>query len=454
VGGPGRLCRRPWVLVRLFRATGTAPYATTAPADAAGRADSAGRARSRTDRPPLGIRSRLGTGPSVTTAPLRRWWPSADRSGAGLVRALPPPSWWSWPRWPCSLLVHRRRLAGHPVGPRPWPSGHRGGRGHLPALGGRRPVRRAGRRGRLRGAHGPASGGVVGIAPAFRRRTHRCTRRWPGVRSWPRWCRWCWPIGAVPVGGPLLDRSPWSSGWWLGGRAGVDRQPGHRPAGPAGPGRHGRRRRHRTGRRRLRRGSAGRRLRMAATGHGDGRRCGRARARRPPWSRPRRAGGTSRQRLQPVGVVDGRQSVRRGLPGAVAGRPRSLNQGSWARETVWPMPPRRTEGPTPMAVERGEPRTGRPDWARLVDQAMSERTDQLGRMLAPAGVRYVVLLTSLAPEISGEQNPEEYPVPAGLPSALGRPARPRAGGLGFGYHRVRQHRLDTRAGPPSASGVG
>ena len=52
--------------------------------------------------------------------------------------------------------------------------------------------------------------------------------------------------------------------------------------------------------------------------------------------------------------------------------------------------------------------------------ARSGRTDRLGRMLAPAGVRYVVLLTSLAPEIDGEQNPQEYPVPANLAPALSR----------------------------------
>ena len=35
-------------------------------------------------------------------------------------------------------------------------------------------------------------------------------------------------------------------------------------------------------------------------------------------------------------------------------------------------------------------------------------------------MRYVVLLTSLAPEITGEQTPQEYPVPADLAPALAR----------------------------------
>ncbi len=58
--------------------------------------------------------------------------------------------------------------------------------------------------------------------------------------------------------------------------------------------------------------------------------------------------------------------------------------------------------------------------ASAVDLARAGGTDQLGRLLAPAGVRYVALLTSLAPEINGEQNPTEYPVPADVAPALTR----------------------------------
>jgi hypothetical protein len=53
-----------------------------------------------------------------------------------------------------------------------------------------------------------------------------------------------------------------------------------------------------------------------------------------------------------------------------------------------------------------------------VNLARTDRTDQLGRMLAPAGVLYVALVTSLAPEITGEQSPEVYPVPPDLAPAL------------------------------------
>ncbi len=100
------------------------------------------------------------------------------------------------------------------------------------------------------------------------------------------------------------------------------------------------------------------------------------------------------------------------------GDARSLNQGSWpagdglAYATSEDGPPDarwlwNSAGPGPAA-----------GLAASVTAAIDDRTNQLGRMLAPAGIRYVVLLTSLAPEINGEQSPAEYPVPAGLPPAL------------------------------------
>ncbi|MGA2836316.1 MAG: glycosyltransferase family 2 protein [Acidimicrobiales bacterium] len=55
-----------------------------------------------------------------------------------------------------------------------------------------------------------------------------------------------------------------------------------------------------------------------------------------------------------------------------------------------------------------------------VDLARADRTDRLGSLIAPAGVRYVVVLTSVAPEIPGEQTPTVYPVPSDLLPALGR----------------------------------
>ncbi len=102
------------------------------------------------------------------------------------------------------------------------------------------------------------------------------------------------------------------------------------------------------------------------------------------------------------------------------GDARALNQGSWAVGNglayatsedgspdvrwLWNAP---APGPTARL-------------ASAVNLAQAGRTDRLGTMLAPAGVRYVVLLTSLAPEIQGEQTPPVYPVPADLTAALSR----------------------------------
>ncbi len=100
------------------------------------------------------------------------------------------------------------------------------------------------------------------------------------------------------------------------------------------------------------------------------------------------------------------------------GDPRSLNQGSWG-----------VGGGLAYATsEEGSP-DARWLWnaagpgpasglASAVNLAQAGRTDRLGTLLAPAGVRYVVVLTSLAPEITGEQTPQEYPVPATLAPAL------------------------------------
>ncbi|MHB1711517.1 MAG: hypothetical protein ACYCV7_08955, partial [Acidimicrobiales bacterium] len=58
--------------------------------------------------------------------------------------------------------------------------------------------------------------------------------------------------------------------------------------------------------------------------------------------------------------------------------------------------------------------------ASAVDQARSGLTDQLGSMLAPAGVRYVVTVSALAPVIPMVQSPTRYPLPPGLATAISR----------------------------------
>ncbi len=102
------------------------------------------------------------------------------------------------------------------------------------------------------------------------------------------------------------------------------------------------------------------------------------------------------------------------------GDPRSLNQGSWSAGGGLAYATSEDGSPDARwlwnATDQGPAST----LASAVNLAQSDRTDQLGSLLAPAGVRYVVLLTSLAPEITGEQSPQQYPVPADLAPALGR----------------------------------
>ena len=100
------------------------------------------------------------------------------------------------------------------------------------------------------------------------------------------------------------------------------------------------------------------------------------------------------------------------------GDPRALNQGSWssggglAYATSEDGAPNATwlwSAPSPGPAIR---------LANAVNQARSGRTDQLGSMLAPAGVRYVVVVTALAPIITQVQTPTSYPNPANLAPAL------------------------------------
>jgi hypothetical protein len=92
--------------------------------------------------------------------------------------------------------------------------------------------------------------------------------------------------------------------------------------------------------------------------------------------------------------------------------------------------------------------------ASAVDLARSGGTDQLGRLLAPSGVRYVALLTSLAPEITGEQTPTEYPVPADLAPALTRQLdlSPVLSGTGITVY-VNNDWLPQRAEVPAGTSV-
>jgi GT2 family glycosyltransferase len=102
------------------------------------------------------------------------------------------------------------------------------------------------------------------------------------------------------------------------------------------------------------------------------------------------------------------------------GDTRSLNQGAWSAGDGYAYATSENGSPDARWLWSAAGPGPASGLASAVNLARSGRTDLLGKMLAPAGVRYVVLLTSLAPEIDGEQTPQQYPVPANLSPALAR----------------------------------
>ncbi len=102
------------------------------------------------------------------------------------------------------------------------------------------------------------------------------------------------------------------------------------------------------------------------------------------------------------------------------GDARALNQGSWTAGKGLAYATSEDGSPDVRWLWNAAAPGPAARLASAVNLAQSGRTDRLGTMLAPAGVRYVVLLTSLAPEIQGEQSPAEYPVPPNLTAALSR----------------------------------
>ncbi len=102
------------------------------------------------------------------------------------------------------------------------------------------------------------------------------------------------------------------------------------------------------------------------------------------------------------------------------GDPRSLTQASWpvgnglAYATSEDGPANATwlwDAAAPGPASR---------LAEAVTEASSGLTDQVGSLLAPAGVRYIAVLGSLAPLIPGLQRPMTFPLPADLLPALSR----------------------------------
>ncbi len=100
------------------------------------------------------------------------------------------------------------------------------------------------------------------------------------------------------------------------------------------------------------------------------------------------------------------------------GDARSLNLGSWsaggglAYATSENGPPDATW--LWNAADQGPARS----LANAVDLARGGKTNRLGQLLAPSGVRYVAVVTAIAPFIPGLQETQQYPLPADLDPAL------------------------------------
>ncbi len=100
------------------------------------------------------------------------------------------------------------------------------------------------------------------------------------------------------------------------------------------------------------------------------------------------------------------------------GDARSLNQGSWNAGDGLAYATSEDGGPDARWLWNAAGAGPAVQLSSAVNLARGGRTDQLGRLLAPAGVRYIALVTAVAPEITGEQSPTEYPVPTDLAPAL------------------------------------
>lgn len=96
------------------------------------------------------------------------------------------------------------------------------------------------------------------------------------------------------------------------------------------------------------------------------------------------------------------------------GDPRALNQGGWSAGDG--LAYATSDGGPPDARWLWNAASSGPAGSLAADVALARAgtTNQLGHLLAAAGVRYVAVLTGLAPEITGEQSPETFPVPTDL----------------------------------------
>jgi GT2 family glycosyltransferase len=100
------------------------------------------------------------------------------------------------------------------------------------------------------------------------------------------------------------------------------------------------------------------------------------------------------------------------------GDPRALPTGGWS--VVPGLAYATSEQGTPDATNLWSPASPGPaaDLAAAVQLAQAGRTAELGDLLAPSAVRYVVVVDAVAPTISGIQQPQAFAPPPGLVGAL------------------------------------
>ncbi len=117
------------------------------------------------------------------------------------------------------------------------------------------------------------------------------------------------------------------------------------------------------------------------------------------------------------------------------GDPRALPIGAWSAGPG--LAYGTSEDGVPGAVDLWAPAGSGPTdtLAAAVTQAEQGGTQQLGRLLAAGGVRYVVVVQSIAPQVAGVQSPPSYPVAPTLQTALAAQTdlQAVAGGPSDGY---------------------
>jgi hypothetical protein len=100
------------------------------------------------------------------------------------------------------------------------------------------------------------------------------------------------------------------------------------------------------------------------------------------------------------------------------GDPRALNQGSWSAGDGLAYATSENGAPNATWLWNAADPGPASSLGSAVNQAREGKTNRLGQLLAPAGVRYVAVVSALAPNIPGLQETQPYPLPGDLDPAL------------------------------------